>query len=355
MHRFFSFAVTCCLFASQAIHSQERRIQDLDIAELRRGVLIEAGMQFGGSSSLQGMRIQSHLPNPGRESSLGGSFAMGWRETYWRFGGTAAYDAFHTTADQILLSTSTMLGREELVQKGVDVSLLSRISVLGETELAIPFFKMFAVTLGAGLGRHWILPGEYWTSVSEHNSPPGWIGSVLLGLEATPEKGNTQLRLGWERFSYRMSGKDGIRHDLMDDRFVFSMRAGFTVLFPPKKSQERSGPSRMNDQRLDSSATDTAKGSRTPESILKVIRLHVGTFRRVYESHLRSNPNLGGKITMKFVIASSGDIVEAEIVGSNLGEKSLELDLLELAKKMKFDPIEKGKTTITYSFVLDKQ
>lgn len=355
MRRSSLFVVPYSLLVCQAIHAQGRRIQDLDITELRRGILIEGGMQFGGSSALQGMQIQSHLPNPGRESSLGGSLAMGWRETYWRFGGSAAYDAFHTTADQVLLSTSTMARREEIVQKSADVSLLSRVSVLGETEFAMPFFKMFAVTLGAGLGRHWILPGEYWTSVSEHNSPPGWIGNVLLGLEATPEMANTQLRLGWERFSYRMSGKDGVRHDLMDDRFVFSMRAGFTILFPPKKPQERSEPARVNSPRPDPAPDDTAKGARTPESILKVIRLHVGTFRRVYESHLRSNPNLGGKITMKFVIASSGDIVGAEIVGSNLGEKSLELDLLELAKKMKFDPIEVGKTTITYSFVLDKQ
>lgn len=96
-------------------------------------------------------------------------------------------------------------------------------------------------------------------------------------------------------------------------------------------------------------------GSRSPESILRVIRSQIGGFRYAYEKYLRDNPNLGGKISLKFTIAPSGDIVSIDIVSSNTGEVALDNEIKEKAKRMKFDQIEKGNVTVSYAFVLDKQ
>jgi len=95
-------------------------------------------------------------------------------------------------------------------------------------------------------------------------------------------------------------------------------------------------------------------GSRSPESILRVIRSHIGGFRYSYEKALRNNPNLGGKITLKFTIAPSGDIVAIEIVSSNTGDAALDTEIKDKAHRMKFDSIERGNVTVTYAFVLDK-
>ena len=96
-------------------------------------------------------------------------------------------------------------------------------------------------------------------------------------------------------------------------------------------------------------------GTRSPESILRVIRQHIGGFRYSYAKFLRDNPNLGGKITLKFTIAPSGDIIAIQIVSSNTGEPSLDDDIKDKAKRMKFDQIERGNVTVTYTFTLDKQ
>ncbi|MEK7395182.1 MAG: AgmX/PglI C-terminal domain-containing protein, partial [Fibrobacterota bacterium] len=96
-------------------------------------------------------------------------------------------------------------------------------------------------------------------------------------------------------------------------------------------------------------------GSRSPESILRVIRQHIGGFRYTYEKYLRNNPNLGGKISLKFTIAPSGDIIQISIVNTNTGDGGLDDEIKDKARRMKFDQIEKGNVTVTYAFVLDKQ
>jgi TonB family protein len=96
-------------------------------------------------------------------------------------------------------------------------------------------------------------------------------------------------------------------------------------------------------------------GSRSPESILRVIRTNVGGFQYSYQKHLRDNPNLGGKISLRFTIAPSGDIVQISLVDSNTGDATLDDEIKDKARRMKFDAIEKGNVTVTYAFVLDRQ
>lgn len=95
-------------------------------------------------------------------------------------------------------------------------------------------------------------------------------------------------------------------------------------------------------------------GSRSPESILRVLRSHMGGFRYTYEKFLRANPKLGGRISLKFTIAPSGDIVAITIVKSETGHVALDQEILDKAKRMKFDQIEKGNVTVTYTLDLDK-
>jgi len=96
-------------------------------------------------------------------------------------------------------------------------------------------------------------------------------------------------------------------------------------------------------------------GSRSPESILRVIREHVGGFRYTYEKFLKENPSIGGRVSLKFTIGPSGDIVAIEIANSNTGNATLDQEIKDKARRMKFESIEKGNVTVTYAFVLDKQ
>ena len=51
----------------------------------------------------------------------------------------------------------------------------------------------------------------------------------------------------------------------------------------------------------------------------------------------------------------SGDIVAIKVVDSNTGDGELDEEILDKARRMKFDQIEKGNVTVTYAFILDRQ
>lgn len=94
--------------------------------------------------------------------------------------------------------------------------------------------------------------------------------------------------------------------------------------------------------------------TRSPESILKIIRANIGDFQRIYERHLKVNPNLGGKISLKFTIAPNGRIIKTSRLSSNSGCDQMDLDILLAVQQMRFDEIRRGNVTVTYAIVLDK-
>lgn len=96
-------------------------------------------------------------------------------------------------------------------------------------------------------------------------------------------------------------------------------------------------------------------GTRSQESILRVIRSHIGGFRYTYDKALRDNPALGGRISLRFTIAPAGQIVAIEILASTTGDAALDEEIREKARRMTFDPIERGNVTVSYAFVLDRQ
>ena len=100
--------------------------------------------------------------------------------------------------------------------------------------------------------------------------------------------------------------------------------------------------------------TTEEQGVRSPESILRVIRQHVGGFRYSYEKHVRNHPEVGDKISLKFKIAASGDIVSC-VVDKGTGSSDLDMEIVDKARRMRFEQIEKGFVSITYEFVLDRR
>lgn len=94
-------------------------------------------------------------------------------------------------------------------------------------------------------------------------------------------------------------------------------------------------------------------GLRSQESILKVIRQNMAGIQYVYQKYVVNNPALGGKISLKFTIAPSGDIIVMSVAASNTGSRELDEEVADKARRMKFETIDKGNVTVTYAFILD--
>ncbi|MCK0152326.1 TonB family protein [Alcanivorax sp. S6407] len=88
-------------------------------------------------------------------------------------------------------------------------------------------------------------------------------------------------------------------------------------------------------------ASTTRKGSdgksrRTQEQLRRVFDRYAGKFNSQYQRALRSNPALQGTVVLSLVIAPSGEVTDAKIKSSQLGDDKLERRILLIAKGMNF-------------------
>ncbi len=83
-----------------------------------------------------------------------------------------------------------------------------------------------------------------------------------------------------------------------------------------------------------------------------VIKRHMNQIRYCYQRELTKNPNLGGKITVKFVIAKDGTVSKASIKSSTMGSKSVEGCITSRFMRFKFpEPKGGGIVIVSYPFI----
>ena len=88
------------------------------------------------------------------------------------------------------------------------------------------------------------------------------------------------------------------------------------------------------------------------EVIAQYIKTQLGQILYCYERQLSANPNLYGKIAVKFTIAGTGSVETQSINDTTLKNLSVESCILSKISKWKF-PEPKGgtKVLVTYPFL----
>jgi len=90
---------------------------------------------------------------------------------------------------------------------------------------------------------------------------------------------------------------------------------------------------------------------RTQESVIHVVRAHVGGFAYTYRKYLRDTPALRGALALRFVIAPDGKVQKIDIISSTTGSAALDEEILVKAKRMIFD-MAPGPVTVDYTMTL---
>lgn len=96
----------------------------------------------------------------------------------------------------------------------------------------------------------------------------------------------------------------------------------------------------------------TASGRIPPEVIQRVIRQNFGRFRNCYEMGLRNNPNLAGRVSVKFVIGRDGSVSQASNGGSDLPDSGVVNCIVGAFRGLSFPQPENGIVTVGYSIQL---
>ncbi|NLE85220.1 MAG: AgmX/PglI C-terminal domain-containing protein [Myxococcales bacterium] len=92
----------------------------------------------------------------------------------------------------------------------------------------------------------------------------------------------------------------------------------------------------------------TVSGRLPPEVIQRVVRQNFGRFRMCYERGLTRNPNLEGRVAVRFVIGRDGAVSNAGNGGSDLADTTVTSCVLSAFYGLSFPPPDGGVVTVTY-------
>ena len=92
--------------------------------------------------------------------------------------------------------------------------------------------------------------------------------------------------------------------------------------------------------------------SRSQSDIKKMMRRRLGGIKRCYEKRLKRNPELKGKVVIRFVIHPGGKVIEVEIVENTTGDSELAACIRAKVKAIRFSNTDGGETVVVYPFIL---
>jgi hypothetical protein len=94
-------------------------------------------------------------------------------------------------------------------------------------------------------------------------------------------------------------------------------------------------------------------GRLPPEVIQRIVRQNFGRFRLCYENGLRTNPNLQGRVAVKFVIDRSGAVSTASDGGSDLPDQGVVSCVVRGFSNLSFPQPEGGIVTVVYPIIFN--
>ncbi len=101
-----------------------------------------------------------------------------------------------------------------------------------------------------------------------------------------------------------------------------------------------------------SSGATLISGRLHPSRVQAAVRAHFGDFRKCYESKLKSNPTLAGRVVPKFTIGRDGQVSEIVDHDSDLPDPEVVACVLKVFSQIRFQAPERGIVTVVYPITL---
>jgi hypothetical protein len=99
----------------------------------------------------------------------------------------------------------------------------------------------------------------------------------------------------------------------------------------------------------------SGNGHLPPEVIQRVVRQNEGRFRFCFQNGLKANPNLNGRVAVKFVIDRHGQVAIATDGGSDLPDAAVRQCVISSFTALSFPENDSGMVTVTYPIVFSPE
>ncbi len=96
------------------------------------------------------------------------------------------------------------------------------------------------------------------------------------------------------------------------------------------------------------SAPQDVDGSLDPSVIAKEIRSRLGAIKACYEAGLKRNPNIGGKVQLRFEVSSVGKVTSAEIENDTMHDEEVASCITSRVKTWRFPAPAGGSVQFSY-------
>ncbi len=100
--------------------------------------------------------------------------------------------------------------------------------------------------------------------------------------------------------------------------------------------------------------TEEARGQRSTESVMAVVKSQYGRVMYTYNKYLRQDPNLRGKVSLDVTIAANGRVSSVQVVESTIRNADFVRDLINIVRQLRFSPITEGNVTVNLPFVFNR-
>jgi TonB family protein len=95
-------------------------------------------------------------------------------------------------------------------------------------------------------------------------------------------------------------------------------------------------------------------GSLSKETIRRVVRRHLNEVRFCYEQQLNSQPDLAGRVSVSFIISTSGAVQSATIAHSTMQNQRVDSCIAQAVRRWSFPAPEGGIVVVNYPFSLEQ-
>ncbi len=264
-------------------------------------------------------------PNSGGAAARGDSGSMGQDKPVTKAGHwTQAGDA---RPNEVTLSRERMI--KEAQTEGM-IGLLSTMAIADPNGPVVPFGT---IPNGADQSSN---PGDFWSA------DPGSAFGPGAGLSGVGEGGGGRAD-GIGVNDVGGLGKSLSSRNGSDNPGGVGGRTGSIGGLPGHKVQ---GPS------MHFAANVDVNGHLPPEVIQRIVRLSQGRYIACYQSGLRTNPALEGRVGIRFLISKSGEVSTAQDHGSDLPDQNVRACIVRAFQSLSFpNPEGGGSVSVTYPLV----
>jgi hypothetical protein len=176
----------------------------------------------------------------------------------------------------------------------------------------------------------------------------------LFGLEFEPEPKKVGAKNRRTVAAWRMLGQ----HLLMLPHWVFAVLVLVLVTSACSESTApgtTAPPASAPVQTPPMPGTSKPYGRLPPEVIQRIVRANFDRLRLCYENGLRNNPNLQGRVAVRFVIGRDGAVSNVGNGGSDMPDGNVVSCVVRAFYGLSFPPPDGGTVTVTYPIMFSPE